>query len=219
MPTPESTRPTRERIIDAAAHLLRTVGLARTTTKRIAERAGCSEAALYKHYRSKEEIYVRVLRDRLPRLIPLLDELAEDPGEAGVRDNLVRVAEHALDFYAESVPITASLFAEPALRRRHFEGVRELGQGPHVPLLALSRYLRAERDRGALRPDADTDAAAALLLGACSQRAFVYADAEEGEGAESEGTEGTREGEGVTPPESDQRFAAALVDTLVSGLL
>ena len=202
MPTPKSTRPTRERIIDAAEHLLRTTGLARTTTKRIAREAGCSEAALYKHYRSKEEIYVRVLKDRLPRLNPLLEELSEDPGDLGVEHNLTRVAEHAVRFYEQSIVITASLFAEPDLKKRHFEGVRELGQGPQIPLEALARYLRAERERGAVRPDADPDAAAALLLGACSQRAFVY-DATEG----------------MPPPQPAEEFAAGLVHTLLRGLL
>lgn len=202
MSAPKSTRPTRERIVDAAEHLLRSVGLARTTTKEIAREAGCSEAALYKHYRSKEEIYVRVLKDRLPRLNPLLEELRRDPGDLGVEHNLIRVAEHAVRFYEQSLPITASLFAEPALRKRHFEGVRELGQGPHVPLVALAGYLRAERDRGALRPDADPDAAAALLLGACSQRAFVYDAAE-----------------GMPPPQPVEEFAVGLAGTLLRGLL
>ncbi|GAA2258582.1 TetR/AcrR family transcriptional regulator [Streptomyces amakusaensis] len=202
MPTAKSTRPTRERIIDAAEHLLRSAGLARTTTKEIAREAGCSEAALYKHYRSKEEIFVRVLRDRLPRLNPLLDELGQDPGGLGVEHNLTRVAEHAVRFYQQSVPLAASLFAEPALRKRHFEGMKELGQGPHIPLEALARYLRAERDRGALRADADPDAAAALLLGACSQRAFVY-DASEG----------------MPPPQSTEEFTAGLVRTLLHSLL
>ncbi|MFE0427048.1 TetR/AcrR family transcriptional regulator, partial [Streptomyces sp. NPDC058953] len=165
MPTSKSTRPTRERIVDAAEHLLRSTGLARTTTKEIAREAGCSEAALYKHYRSKEEIFVRVFRDRLPRLNPLLDELGRDPGGLGVEHNLTRVAEHAVRFYEQSVPLAASLYAEPALKQRHFEGVRELGQGPHIPLVTLARYLRAERDRGALRADVDPDSAAAARRG------------------------------------------------------
>ncbi|MFE3098132.1 TetR/AcrR family transcriptional regulator [Streptomyces sp. NPDC059248] len=202
MPTSKSTRPTRERIVDAAEHLLRSTGLARTTTKEIAREAGCSEAALYKHYRSKEEIFVRVFRDRLPRLNPLLDELGRDPGGLGVEHNLTRVAEHAVRFYEQSVPLAASLYAEPALKQRHFEGVRELGQGPHIPLVTLARYLRAERDRGALRADVDPDSAAALLLGACAQRAFVY---------DASG--------GMPAPQSPEEFAAGLVRTLLGGLL
>lgn len=202
MPTPKSTlRPTRERIIDAADHLLRTAGLARTTTKVIAREAGCSEAALYKHFSGKEEIFVHVLRDRLPRLNPLLDELSRDAGERGIERNLTDIAEHAALFYEQSVPIAASLYAEPSLKRRHFEGVRELGAGPRAPLAALSAYLRTERERGAIRADADPDAAAALLLGACSQRAFLYDFAE-----------------GERPEQPLDEFAAQLVRTLLRGL-
>ncbi|NSC23324.1 TetR/AcrR family transcriptional regulator [Streptomyces albus subsp. chlorinus] len=194
-------RPTRERILDAAHHLLRTLGLARTTTKEIAREAGCSEAALYKHFSGKEEIFVRVLFDRLPRLNPLLSELARDPGDRGLERNLLQVTEHAALFYEQSVPIAAALFAEPALKRRHFEGVRELGAGPRTPLRALAAYLRHEQARGAVRADADVDAAAALLLGACSQRAFLYDFAG-----------------GERPEQPLDAFVRGLVRTLLHGL-
>ena len=37
---------------------MRTIGLARATTKEIARAADCSEAALYKHFTGKEELFV-----------------------------------------------------------------------------------------------------------------------------------------------------------------
>src|SRR4051794_40616709 len=59
---------TRDRILDAAAELMRTRGIIRTTTKEIAKAAGFSEATLYKHFRDKEELLLRVLRERMPAL-------------------------------------------------------------------------------------------------------------------------------------------------------
>ncbi|NLU66965.1 TetR/AcrR family transcriptional regulator [Streptomyces sp. HNM0574] len=199
MPTPTSTR---SRILDAAERLMRTIGLARTTTKEIAREAGCSEAALYKHFTNKEELFVHVLWERLPRLNPLLDELnAEGAGASRpVEDSLVEIARQAALFYERSVPIAASLHAEPALKQRHYAALRELGAGPRLPLDALSRYLRTQRDAGRLRADADTDAAAALLLGACAQRAFLHDfSADE-------------------PPQPLDDFARALARTLLTGL-
>ena len=73
-------KPARVRILDAAHELMLTVGLARATTKEIARAAGCSEAALYKYFDSKEDLFVRVLAERLPRLTPLLGSLAAEPG-------------------------------------------------------------------------------------------------------------------------------------------
>ncbi|MFJ3200895.1 TetR/AcrR family transcriptional regulator [Streptomyces sp. NPDC086989] len=172
MLTTKSSRPTPERLLDAAETLMRTIGLANTTTKAIAREAGCSEAALYKHYANKEELFVRVLMERTPNAGPLMGELARDHAERSVEEGLTAIARHASLFYADAMPMAASLFAEPALLTRHREGVQEIGTGPHVVRDALTGRLRRELERGRLRPDADPEAAAALLLGACFQRAF-----------------------------------------------
>ncbi|MEV7615431.1 TetR family transcriptional regulator [Streptomyces sp. NPDC089799] len=176
MLTPSSSgqpaRPTPQRILDAAEKLMRTVGLANTTTKAIAREAGCSEAALYKHYTNKEELFVRVLLERTPNAGPLLAALAAEPGERTVEEGLAAIARHASLFYADAMPMAASLFAEPVLLTRHREGVRKAGAGPHVVLEALVAHLERGRARGMTAPDADPRAAAALLLGACFQRAF-----------------------------------------------
>ncbi|RAJ71901.1 TetR family transcriptional regulator [Streptomyces sp. Amel2xB2] len=208
MPTrsPDSSarpRPTRERILDAAEERMRTIGLARATTKEIARAAACSEAALYKHFSGKEEIFVHVLKERLPPLNPLLDELGAGEASAArtVEQNLIEIARRAARFYEHSLPIAASLFAEPTLLRRHDEAMRSLGTGPHKPVEALAGYLRAELAAGRVRPGADPEAAAALLLGACSQRAILLSI---GGGAEA------------SQPLED--FAADIVRTLLAGI-
>ncbi len=193
-------RPARVRILDAAHELMATVGLARATTKEIAKAAGCSEAALYKYFTSKEELFTHVLRERLPRLGPLLEELTAEPGRRDVEENLTEIARQAALFYEQSFPIAASLYAEPQLKRRHEQSMRELGTGPHLPIQGLAAYLRAEQGAGRVHPSADTFAAASLLLGACAQRAFAY-DATE---------------EGARPPLDT--FAPALARTLLRGI-
>ncbi|AQS68109.1 TetR/AcrR family transcriptional regulator [Streptomyces pactum] len=193
-------KPARERILDAAHELMLTVGLARATTKEIAKGADCSEAALYKHFASKEELFIRVLSERLPRLTPLLRGLAAEPGRAALEDNLTEIARQAALFYEQSFPIAASLYAQTQLKRRHDDAMRELGTGPHLPIEGLDAYLRSEQAAGRVRADADTFAAASLLLGACSQRAFAY-DATHS---------------GVRPPVDD--FARRLARTLLAGI-
>ena len=194
-------KPARVRILDAAHELLLTIGLARATTKEIAKAAGCSEAALYKYFASKEDLFVTVLKERLPGLNPLLSRLAEDPGERGVEENLTEIAREAALFYAQSFPIAASLYAEPKLKQRHDAAMREMGRGPHMPIRGLDAYLRAEQAAGRISPEADTYAAASLLLGACAQRAFAYDMTEEGK-----------------PPQSVEEFAAGLARTLLRGI-
>ncbi|MEV5146629.1 helix-turn-helix domain-containing protein [Streptomyces sp. NPDC052727] len=194
------TKPARVRILDAAHELMLTVGLARATTKEIARAAGCSEAALYKYFDSKEELFVRVLTERLPRLTPLLSGLAAEPGQGTLAGNLTEIARQAALFYEQSFPIAASLYAETQLKRRHDEALRTIGSGPHLPIQGLDAYLRAEQAAGRVRADADTYAAASLLLGACAQRAFAYDATETGE----------------RPPVDE--FAARLASTLLGGI-
>ena len=193
--------PARVRIVDAAHELMLTIGLARATTKEIAKAAGCSEAALYKHFASKEDLFVTVLKERLPKLGPLVEGLAAEPGERSVESNLTEIARQAALFYAESFPIAASLYADPQLKRRHDEALRELGSGPHMPIEWVDGYLRAEREAGRIGQEADTYAAASLLLGACAQRAFAYDMTGSGE-----------------PPQGLEEFARAVARTLLRGL-
>jgi len=191
---------TRTRIVDAAEELMRSIGLARTTTKEIARRAGCSEAAIYKHFSSKEELFTTVLAERLPPLGAVLDVL-DDDRVSSIEEKLVTVAAVACTFYESTTAIAASLFAEPALLARHREGLAELGAGPHVPVQRLAAFLREARDRGEVRASADPDAAAALLLGACLQRAFLMSFSPP-----------------APPPGLAGEFAADLVRTLIGGL-
>ncbi|MFA3838657.1 TetR/AcrR family transcriptional regulator [Streptomyces sp. NPDC056910] len=194
-------KPARVRIVDAAHELMLSIGLARATTKEIAKAADCSEAALYKYFANKEELFVTVLSERLPKLGPLLSELSKEPGAKSVEENLTEIAREAALFYEQTFPMAASLYAEPQLKRRHEEALREMGTGPHRPIQGLDAYLRSEQDAGRVSRDADTYAAASLLLGACAQRAFAYDMAPDRK-----------------PPQPLDEFAAGLARTLLTGI-
>jgi AcrR family transcriptional regulator len=207
---------TRDRILDAAAHVMRTRGFARTTTKEIARAAGYSEATLYKHFQDKTDLFLAVLKERLPSLGSTLSALSagidasapagpsatESPaaGES-LTDRLTATARGAIAFYEASFPISASVFSEPELLAAHHAAVTRQGAGPQYPLDALARYLRLEQDRGRIRPGADCDAAASLLLGSCFQYAFLRCFAQ-------------------LPPEPDAAaaHATAIAATLLAGL-
>ncbi|SEB45275.1 DNA-binding transcriptional regulator, AcrR family [Amycolatopsis tolypomycina] len=174
----------REEIVAAAAKVMREQGYAHATTKVIAQTAGYSEAMLYKHFRDKTDLFRSVLAEELPALGATLAELTADPGRAPLRDNLVRVARVSLAFYVDSFPIAVSMFSSRELLRSHRERLH--GHGPRLPLKGVADYLRAERELGRIKPDTDVEAAAALLLGACFQLAFLatFEEAEPADHAE-----------------------------------
>jgi AcrR family transcriptional regulator len=163
---------TRERMVEAAERVMRSKGLARSTTKEIAREAGYSEGAIYKHFESKEELFICVLTERLPSFVGILGELPRRAGQEALGGVLGEVASAALAFYGESFPMSASIFSEPGLLARHREEIHKRGAGPQKANEALAAYLEDERKLGRVREDADPEAAAAMLLGACFQRAF-----------------------------------------------
>jgi AcrR family transcriptional regulator len=161
-------------MIEAAEKVMRERGLAGSTTREIAREAGFSEGALYKHFESKEDLFLHVLAERLPSFVTLSKELPGRAGVGTVEETLGEVARTSLAFFARGVPIFASIFSEPALLSRHTQEIRRRGGGPHRANEAVAAYLRAEQVLGRVREDADPEAAAAMLLGACFQRAFLH---------------------------------------------
>lgn len=193
---------TRDRILDAAEQVMRTDGLARSTTRKIAAAAGFSEATIYKHFASKEDLFVAVLGERLPPFVSLLRASRPEPDVRPVREQLVEVVAGGLAFYEASMPIAGSVFAEPELLARHSAALRARNAGPGKPVAILAEFLRRRQRTGAVRPGCDPDAAAALLLGACFQRAFL------------------NRFDGAPPmsPTERREVAASLVDTLWAGI-
>jgi AcrR family transcriptional regulator len=192
---------TRDRILDAAADVMTRLGLAKATTKEIARAAGCSEALLYKHFREKEEIFLGVLKNRLPSLTATLAALPDQAGTGSVRERLVEVVDLAVRFYEGGLAIGSSMLGDPELVRRHREWMLSRGVGPQLANQMLADYLRAEQKAGRVAAGVDADAAAALLLGASYQRAFLLRLMGEGP---------------LSPPATE--FAGGVVDAALRGL-
>jgi AcrR family transcriptional regulator len=168
MASSTASRDTRDRILDAATEVLTRRGLARATTKEIARAAGCSEALLYKHFGDKQEIFLAVLAERLPRF----DAAGSDENEH-LEERLTSLVDGLLRFYLASFPIAASIFGSDELLAAHRDRVDALGGGPEAPAARLQRLLEDERRRGRVSETADTEVAARTLAGAAFFEAFL----------------------------------------------
>jgi AcrR family transcriptional regulator len=71
---------TRERLVDAARHLLEEGGYAAASVQAIADRVGVSAGALYRHFPSKAELFVEVFRDAAKRDLSAIDTAAAAGG-------------------------------------------------------------------------------------------------------------------------------------------
>jgi AcrR family transcriptional regulator len=152
-------RAKRDEIVDVALDLFATMGYDRTSVREIARRTGLSQAGLLHHFRSKEELFLEVLRRRdvrnqrfydseqhevsLPGLVEIVRHNAEEPG-------LVRLY----------VAMSAESTAPDSPVRQFFESRYEL-------LLAnIAVDVTKRKESGELPADLDEQAVASLLVAA-----------------------------------------------------
>jgi AcrR family transcriptional regulator len=161
---------TRERLLHAARRLATERGAARLTTRAMAEAAGVSEATLFKHFPTKDDLLLAVVREHLPAFQAATS--VEQAGTGTIQERLELIARAALAHYAAMIPLSSLVLADTGLleRQRPFwEGT----PGPRGPYEHVAAYLRAEQRLGRIAPDRDPLILAVLLLGPCFQWAYL----------------------------------------------
>ena len=167
-------RPSRRpQIVAAAEKLLRTRGLSHATTKAIAAAAGCSEAALYVHFKSRSDLLLAVLQESLPDMLVPLRALNEAVGKSTPRENLLQALMGIYAFQHRVTPSVCALFAEPELLTEYRRSLNAQGKGPHGAIAHLRKYIAAEQKIGRINSNVDAETAAASLMANSFFRAFT----------------------------------------------
>lgn len=171
---PARGRPSRRpEIIAATEALIRTRGLASTTTRAIAEQAGCSEAALYVHFDNRLTLLLAVLEESLPNMLLPLKSLEQSVGARTPQQNLVQALRAVYAFHERVVPMLCSLFADPQLLTAYRESLTARNKGPHGTIARLQKYISAEQSLGRIDKTIDAETAATMLMASSFFKAFV----------------------------------------------
>ena len=162
----------REAILAAALQFISDEGLARLTTREVARRAGVSEASVFYHFRDKVGLVQEVVLAGLEPLkgldIGLLTGRTGEPLEETLRA-IATALERFLD---RTMPVIEAVQADAALRAEFAARLAERDLGPHRGVRLIAAHLEEMRQLGAVRPDADIQAAALLLAGGCFLRTW-----------------------------------------------
>jgi AcrR family transcriptional regulator len=154
--------PTRERLLHAARELIEEGGYGGASVAAIAGRAGVAAGTLYRHFDSKEELFVEVFRSVCDREVQAM-----------------RAAENAEGSHLDRLETVLGTFARRALRRPRLAWA--LLAEPVDPLVDAERLiyrqryaaLIAERLRDAIAagelPEQNIEVTAAALVGGCGE--------------------------------------------------
>jgi AcrR family transcriptional regulator len=154
---------TRERLLIAARELIETGGYGSASVVAIAERTGVAAATLYRHFPSKEELFIEVFRDVCAGEERAMRAAADEAGPGAVvrlEAVLTTFARRALQnrslaWALLAEPVDPLVDAERLEYRRRYAAL-------------IERELRAGIAAGEI-PDQDVGFTAAALVGGCGE--------------------------------------------------
>lgn len=111
-PHRESGDETRTRIIDVALALMAERGFAATSTREISERLGFTKAALYYHFRTKDDLLAAIMGPAITDLAELVAGTAPRPTPTVRRRALARY----VDLVASHEELIRVLYDDPSVR-------------------------------------------------------------------------------------------------------
>jgi AcrR family transcriptional regulator len=159
--TQASERTTRERLVEAARKLLEEGGYAAASVLAVADRAGVSAGALYRHFPSKADLFVEVFRDTARQEMAAVDAAAASGScverlEAAVATHARRALRHRrLAWALLYEPVDPLVDAERLVHRRTY-------------CRHMAGLLRQAVAAGEL-PEQDVEFSATALIGAISE--------------------------------------------------
>ena len=164
MPTGVALRDARQRLFEAAERVLVRAGAAGLTSRAVTAEAGVAKGVLHRHFADFDAFLAELVLGRIARVRAQAAALREAAGTGTVTDNLEEALTRLFD--PVMVAVVALVIGRDELRER----LRAAGTA-RLPLIgeataALADYLRAERDRGRLAPEAVPEALAPALIGA-----------------------------------------------------
>lgn len=161
MPTVKTRKPAAERkaqIVDEAMRLAAELGPDRMTTQKLADAVGITQAAIFRHFPSKSEIW-QAVADRIDTPLPdKILELDEPP-----LDHLRAIVRRQFEFIVKTPSIPAILYS----RELHAENEalrKQFSTMISRRLVLFSGLFKAAIEAGDLRAELDPDDAARLVL-------------------------------------------------------
>ncbi|WP_394553046.1 TetR/AcrR family transcriptional regulator [Agromyces sp. MMS24-JH15] len=162
---PTKSARTRERILDAAAHVLSRKGYAGTRLSDIAERARLQAPAIYYYFSSRDELIEEVMWVGVARVhAHVAAELAALPDDTSPLDRIMKAVEEHLRY-----ELLISDYTTASIRNAN-QVPEELRARPAAEEARYAQIWRdlfiAAQEAGQLRPDLDVAITRLLLLGA-----------------------------------------------------
>jgi AcrR family transcriptional regulator len=159
-------RPSQEaKILEAALRCFADLGYDATRVRHIADAAGVSEGALYRHFESKEALAHELFARYMSAYVAVLQDIADRP--LSVRERLMAMVYATMDTYRAQPDATYFILLGPSKLYTAME------PGFRFPLEVVEDVIREGQQSGIVR-DGQPNLLAAIYLG-CTARPIIVA--------------------------------------------
>ena len=158
----------REEILKATLDLLRERGIARLTTRAVAERAGVSEGSIFYHFVDRPGLLKAVFESSLDGMKNLTSATyASDD----VRATLEAFTGVVADFLDSGLDVLIAAQSDTDLREVVISFLAENDYGPHRGIGGMGHYFAQQQEAGTIRSDIDPKVISYLVISDAFQRA------------------------------------------------
>lgn len=159
----------REEILRATHELLHERGMARLTTREVAQRAGVSEGSVFYHFEDRFGLLKAVFERSLEPLH--LEPAALQSDDLGA--TITHLSESIERFLNSSLDVMMAAQSDADLRDALHAFMLESDYGPHRGIAGIAGYVAAQQQRGIVRADVDAKVVASIIVNDALQRAAV----------------------------------------------
>jgi len=159
----------REEILRATLELIRERGMARLTTRAVAERAGVSEGSVFYHFEDRFGLLKAVFEQALEPLH--IRALESDDGD--LRATVTKVSEGIERFLTASLDVMMAAQSDAELRDSLHAFMLASDYGPHRGIASISAFIAEQQGAGAVRSDVNPGVVASMIVNDAFQRAAL----------------------------------------------
>ncbi len=165
------TLPTREKIIRIGAEIIVKEGLKKFTAKNIADRLGITDAAIFKHFKSMDDIILEIINRYVSKCSKSADEAIKKGKNAKeILEILLREHIKVLEETKGAVPILCFELSRSddkqfaAILKQFVESYKE----------KISKIIKEGQEKGCVKPDLDPEDTSLFFIGSIQAKVFAY---------------------------------------------
>ena len=162
---------TREKIIEVGAEIIVKEGLRKFTAKNIANKLGITDAALFKHFKSMDDIILEIINRYITRCLSTVDIALKEGKNTKEKLELVLKAHfEVLEETRGAVPVLCFEFSR-SQNAKFFDILKGFVENYRCK---LAEIIRQGQEEDIVREDLDPDDTAMLFLGIIQAKVFAY---------------------------------------------